>query len=95
MLAKEPLTTSWHGWISGLALMATGNPDYLPMVRELAYKAGPGEPRHSERAERGRPGIRLPQYFPMRILPAHRGQEGAARDQRDHAAPVFSHAGRA
>ena len=41
LLAKEPLTTSWHGWISGLALLATGNPDYLPMVRELAYKAGP------------------------------------------------------
>jgi len=40
-LAKEPLTTSWHGWINGIALLATGNPDYLPMLRELAYKAGP------------------------------------------------------
>lgn len=41
MLAKEPLETNWHGWINGLALLATGNRDYLPMVQEFAYKAGP------------------------------------------------------
>ncbi|MDA0765357.1 MAG: DUF6288 domain-containing protein [Verrucomicrobia bacterium] len=41
MLAKEPLESNWHGWINGLALLATGKAEYLPMVRELAYKAGP------------------------------------------------------
>ena len=41
MLAKEPLETNWHGWINGLALLATGNAEYLPMLREFAYKAGP------------------------------------------------------
>lgn len=41
VLAKEPLGDNWHGAISGLALLATGNPDYLPQARELAHKIGP------------------------------------------------------
>ena len=40
-LEKEPLDDSWNGAINGLALMACGNPDYLPKVRELAHKMGP------------------------------------------------------
>jgi hypothetical protein len=40
-LAKEPLTLSWNGFINGIALLATGNPEHLPMLREFAYKAGP------------------------------------------------------
>ncbi len=40
-LAKEPLPLGWNGAINGLALLATGNPDYLPRVREFARKIGP------------------------------------------------------
>jgi len=40
-LEKEPLNDSWNGAINGLALMACGNPDYLPKVKELAHKMGP------------------------------------------------------
>jgi len=40
-LEKEPLDDSWNGAINGLALMACGNPDYLPKVREFARKMGP------------------------------------------------------
>jgi hypothetical protein len=40
-LAKEPLKNDLMGAISGLALLATGNPDYLPKVQELAHKMGP------------------------------------------------------
>ena len=40
-LAKEPLEVSWHGAINGLALLATGNAEYLPMVRDFAHKMGP------------------------------------------------------
>ena len=40
-LEKEPLKEDWAGAINGLALMATGNPDYLPRVREFARKMGP------------------------------------------------------
>jgi hypothetical protein len=40
-LAKEPLTEDWCGAINGLALLATGNPDYLPRVRNFARKLGP------------------------------------------------------
>ena len=40
-LAKEPIEDSWHGGISGLALLATGKEEYLPMIRERAYKMGP------------------------------------------------------
>ena len=41
VLEKEPLTEDWCGAVNGLALMATGNPDYLPRVREFARKMGP------------------------------------------------------
>ena len=41
VLAKEPLETSWNGAINGLALLATGNADYLPKVRDFAHKLGP------------------------------------------------------
>ena len=41
VLEKEPLTEDLWGAVNGLALMATGNPDYLPRVREFARKMGP------------------------------------------------------
>jgi len=40
-LENEPLEDSWHGAVNGLALMATGDPKYLPKVCELARKMGP------------------------------------------------------
>ena len=40
-LEKEPLSENWCGAISGLALLATGNPDYLPRLQEFARKMGP------------------------------------------------------
>ncbi len=40
-LAKEPLELGWNGAISGLALLATGNAEYLPKVRDFAHKLGP------------------------------------------------------
>ncbi|MFT5855868.1 MAG: hypothetical protein ACI8XO_003120, partial [Verrucomicrobiales bacterium] len=40
-LEKEKLDPSWNGAVSGLALLATGNPDYLPRVKELAMKIVP------------------------------------------------------
>ena len=41
VLEKEPLTDSWNGAVNGLALLATGNPAYLPKLREFAHKMGP------------------------------------------------------
>ena len=40
-LEKEPLKENWSGAINGLALLAAGDPKYLPMVREFAHKVGP------------------------------------------------------
>ena len=40
-LETEPLPENWCGAINGLALMACGNPDYLPKVREFAHKMAP------------------------------------------------------
>ncbi|MEI6533927.1 MAG: DUF6288 domain-containing protein, partial [Verrucomicrobiaceae bacterium] len=40
-LEKEPLDTNWAGAITGLALLATGNDQYLPKVKEFAHKMGP------------------------------------------------------
>jgi hypothetical protein len=40
-LAKEPLEENWHGAINGLALLASGNPEYLPKVQAFARKIGP------------------------------------------------------
>jgi len=44
VLEKEPLNDNWNGTVGGLALMATGNPDYLPKVRELARKLASATP---------------------------------------------------
>jgi hypothetical protein len=41
VLEKEPLKEDIWGAVNGLALMAAGNPDYLPRVRELARKMAP------------------------------------------------------
>ena len=41
VLEKEPLTDSWSGAVNGLALLATGNPAYLPKIQALARKMGP------------------------------------------------------
>lgn len=41
VLEKEPLEENLWGAINGLALMATGKPDYLPRVYDLARKLGP------------------------------------------------------
>jgi hypothetical protein len=38
VLEKEELTTDWAGPIKGLALLATGNPEYLPKVQEFARR---------------------------------------------------------
>lgn len=38
VLEKEPLEPNIWGAINGLALMATGKPEYLPRVRELAHR---------------------------------------------------------
>ena len=40
-LEKEKLEPSWNGAVSGLALLATGKPEYLPRVKELAMKIVP------------------------------------------------------
>ena len=41
VLEKEPLNVGIWGAVNGLALMATGNPDYLPRVQEFARKMAP------------------------------------------------------
>ncbi|MCX6874806.1 MAG: DUF6288 domain-containing protein [Verrucomicrobia bacterium] len=41
VLDNEPLSESWHGAVNGLALLATGNPTYLPKLRDFAHKMGP------------------------------------------------------
>jgi HEAT repeat protein len=41
VLEKEPLEQNLWGAINGLALLSTGNPDYLPRVRDFARKMGP------------------------------------------------------
>ena len=41
VLEKEPLNEDIWGAVNGLALMASGNPDYLPRVREFARKMAP------------------------------------------------------
>lgn len=40
-LENEPLKEDWAGPVNGLALLATGNPDYLPKVQEFARKLAP------------------------------------------------------
>jgi hypothetical protein len=41
VLEKEPLKDDIWGAVNGLALLATGKPEYLPRVREFARKLGP------------------------------------------------------
>ena len=41
VLEKEPMPENWRGAINGLALLATGNPAYLPMLQAFARKLGP------------------------------------------------------
>ncbi len=41
VLAEEPLKDGVMGSISALALLSTGNAEYLPKVREFAHKMGP------------------------------------------------------
>lgn len=41
VLEKEPLTENLWGAVNGLALLATGNPAYLPKVQDAARKLGP------------------------------------------------------
>jgi hypothetical protein len=41
VLEKEPLREGWTGAVNGLALLATGNPEYLPRLQEFARKMGP------------------------------------------------------
>ena len=40
-LEKEKLDPSWNGAVTGLALLSTGNAEYLPRVKELAMKIVP------------------------------------------------------
>ena len=40
-LEKEPLKQDLMGAINALALLSTGNPEYLPRVREFAHKMAP------------------------------------------------------
>ena len=40
-LEKEKLDPSWNGAVNGLALLSTGNAEYLPRVKELAMKIVP------------------------------------------------------
>ena len=41
VLAREPLKDDIWGCVNGLALLSTGNPEYLPRVREFARKIAP------------------------------------------------------
>jgi len=45
VLENERLEVNWHGAIGGLALLATGNPAYLPKVQALARQIGPSLPK--------------------------------------------------
>jgi len=43
VLEKEPLENNWAGAINGLALLATGRPEYLPRLREFAHRMAPAD----------------------------------------------------
>jgi HEAT repeat protein len=53
MLEKEPMQEDWTGAINGLALLATGNPDYLPKLKEFAHKMGPPTMKLQSKLESG------------------------------------------
>jgi hypothetical protein len=89
-LEKEPLTENLWGAVNGLALMATGKPEYLPRVREFARKLGPPTLKLKRGAmgawETGYRGIFLCEYYLLtgdqEVLHAVREYTGAlARGQ--------------
>ena len=66
VLEKEPLSDSWSGAVNGLALLATGKPEYLPKLREFARKMGPSDlklPYGKVGAWDGYRGIFLCEYY--------------------------------
>ena len=78
VLEKEPLHEGIWGAVNGLALMATGNPDYLPRVREFARKMAPQTLKLELTGRHGDMGMGIPEPLPLRVLPSHRRQAGAA-----------------
>ncbi len=42
-LDKESFETNWVGAVNGLALLATGDPKYLPKLRDFAHRIGPSD----------------------------------------------------
>jgi len=77
-LEKEALKENLWGAINGLALLATGNPDYLPRVQALARKLAPPDLKLQGQAfgswETGYRGIFLCEYYLLtgdeQVLPA-------------------------
>ncbi len=66
-LAKEPLPANWHGSINGLALLATGNDQYRPLLQKLAQEISTNA-RKSDRIgmgswENGYRGLFLSEYY--------------------------------
>ena len=68
VLAREPLKQDWCSPVNALALLATGNPEYLPLVREFAHKLAPQDLDLSKKTngatwELGYRNIFLCEYF--------------------------------
>ena len=66
VLEKEPLHENLWGAVNGLALLATGKPEYLPRLREFAHKMGPTDlklPYGKLGAWDGYRGIFLCEYY--------------------------------
>ena len=67
VLAREPLKANLWGAVNGLALMSTGNPEYLPMVRDFARKMAASTPNRKARPmgtwESGYRNIFLCEYY--------------------------------
>ena len=68
VLEMEPLQENWCGAVNGLALLASGNPDYLPKVRELARKMAPASLKLRDQTsgsawENGYRNIFLSEYY--------------------------------
>ena len=67
VLENEPLQENWCGAINGLALLATGNPDYLPKLQAFARKMGPATMNLQKRGlgawESGYRNLFLCEYF--------------------------------
>ena len=80
VLEKEPLHEDWSGAITGLALLATGNPAYLPKLQAFAHKMGPPNMKLKEGGlgawESGYRNLFLGEYFlrtgDKEVLPAIR-----------------------